>query len=136
MAENNTEKVEKKLYSWHNPDRITKMAEKITTGKEFEPIIYELSSELKKNYVDFVGITFFGSRYRGDFSAESDFDIVIMFSEKPGWQKESDVMGIVLEIELKYDILIDAKVYHEAEIKKQNTPFRVAVCTEGAYYGA
>jgi predicted nucleotidyltransferase len=111
------------------------MAEKITTGKEFEPIIYELSSELKKIYADFVGITFFGSRYRGDFFAESDFDIVIMFSEKPGWQKESDVLGIVLEKELKYDILIDAKVYHEAEIKKQNTPFRVAVCTEGAYYG-
>lgn len=26
----------------------------------------------------------------------------------------------------------DAKVYHEKEIKKQNTPFRVTVCTEGA----
>ncbi len=112
------------------------MTEEIRTRQEFEPIIYELKSKLKKKYDDFVGITFFGSRCRGDFSKESDFDIVIMFSRKPGWQKESDVLGFVLELELKYDIVIDAKVYHEAEIKKQNTPFRVAVLREGAYYGA
>jgi predicted nucleotidyltransferase len=112
------------------------MAEKIKTRQQFEPIIIELNSQLKKKYDDFVGITFFGSRFRGDFSEESDFDIVIMFSEKPGWQKESDVLGVVLEIELKYDIVIDAKVYHEAEIKKQNTPFRVTICRDGAYYGA
>lgn len=112
------------------------MTEEIRTRKEFEPIIHELNAKLKTGYDDFVGITFFGSRYRGDFSRESDFDIVIMFSRKPGWQKESDVLGYVLEMELKYDIVIDAKVYHEAEIKKQNTPFRVAVLREGAYYGA
>ena len=67
------------------------MADKIKTRQEFEPIIYELNSELREKYNDFVGITFFGSRYRGDFSEESDFDIVIMFSKKPAWQKESDV---------------------------------------------
>ena len=59
-----------------------------------------------------------------------------MFSTKTDWKKERDVLGIILEIELKYDIIIDAKVYHEAEIKKQNTPFRVAVYREGTYYGA
>lgn len=112
------------------------MAVKIRTRQDFEPIIHELSVALKREYSDFVGITFFGSRCRGDFSEESDFDIVIMFSQRPGWQKESDVLGIVLGIELKYDIVIDAKVYHEAEIKKQNTPFRVALSREGAYYGA
>lgn len=115
---------------------MTKMAVDIRTRQEFEPIIHELNSELKKKYDDFVGITFFGSRFRGDFSEESDFDIVIMFSKKPGWQMERDVLGIILEKELKYDIVIDAKVYHEAEIKKQNTPFRDVVCKEGAYYGA
>jgi predicted nucleotidyltransferase len=111
------------------------MTEKIRTKHEFEPVIRELNSDLKKKYDDFVGITFFGSRCRGDFSEESDFDIVIMFSKKPGWQKESDVLGVVLEKELKYDLVIDAKVYQEMEIKKRNTPFRVTVCKDGAYYG-
>jgi predicted nucleotidyltransferase len=111
------------------------MAEKIRTKNEFEQVIKELNTDLKKKYDDFVGITFFGSRLRGNFSEDSDFDIVIMFSNKPGWQKEGDVLGVVLEKELKYDLIIDAKVYHEAEIKKRNTPFRVTVCDEGAYYG-
>lgn len=112
------------------------MTEVIRNRKEFEPIIRELNSELKKKYDDFLGITFFGSRCRGSFTEESDFDIVIMFSKSPGWQRERDVLGPVLEKELKYDIIIDAKVYHEREIKKQNTPFRVNVCREGAYYAA
>lgn len=111
------------------------MQTQIRNRQEFEPIIHELKSKLKEKYDDFVGITFFGSRCRGDFYNESDFDIVIMFSGKPGWKKDRDVLGLVLEIELKYDIVIDAKVYDEAEIKKQDTPFRVAVSREGAYYG-
>ncbi len=112
------------------------MTDKIRNRGQFETVLLELSTELKKKYKDFTGISFFGSRYRGDFTDDSDFDIVIMFSRKPGWRKESDVLGVVLEIELKYDIVIDAKIYHEAEIKKQNTPFRVSVWQDGAYYGA
>ncbi|MCP5109006.1 MAG: nucleotidyltransferase domain-containing protein [bacterium] len=115
---------------------MTKMAEEIKTRLEFEPVIYELNAALKEKYDDFVGISFFGSRCRGDFTGESDFDIVIMFSREPGWRRESDVLGFVLEMELKYNIVVDAKVYHDAEIRKQNTPFRVAVLQEGAYYGA
>jgi predicted nucleotidyltransferase len=129
------EKVEINRDSWHNANRITAMGDIVITGQEFESIIKQLNSELKNKYNDFVGITFLGSRYRGDFSEESDFDIVIMFSKKPGWQRQRDVLGIVLEKELQYDIVIDAKIYHEGEIKKQNTPFRIAVCQEGAHYG-
>ena len=115
---------------------MTKMAEEIRNRQDFEPIIHELNSKLKEKYDDFVGITFFGSRCRGDFCKESDFDIVIMFSKKPGWQNESDVLELVLEVELKYDIVIDAKIYHDEEIKKRNTPFRDTILREGVYYGA
>jgi predicted nucleotidyltransferase len=55
------------------------MTEIISNKQEFEPIIHELKAKLKNNYDDFVGISFFGSRCRGDFSRESDFDIVIYF---------------------------------------------------------
>jgi predicted nucleotidyltransferase len=108
----------------------------IKSRQDFEPVILELNARLKKKYNDFVGITFFGSRYNGNFSDDSDFDIVILFSEKPGWQKEREVMGVVLEKEIEYNIVIDAKVYHEAEIKKQNTPFRMTISSQGAHYGA
>ena len=60
----------------------------------------------------------------------------MLFSKEPGWKKENEVLDIIYEMELKYDILIDGKVYHDAEIKKQNTPFRVNVMREGTFYGA
>jgi len=111
-----------------------KMAKKITTREDFEVVIQQLSKKLKKKYHDFSGITFFGSRQRGDYQEDSDFDILILFSNKPGWRLENDVLGMVLEFELKYNIVIDAKVYHHQEINKQNTPFRYNVATQGIHY--
>ena len=105
-------------------------------GKDFEKVIRELTRKLRRKYSDFSGITFFGSRSRGDYSTASDFDIVVLFSKKPEWTRENDVLDMVYETELKYDIVIDAKVYHDEEIRKQNTPFRVNVMREGIFYGA
>jgi len=112
------------------------MFEKIKTCQDFEPVIRELNAQLRGKYPGFLGITFFGSRFRGDFDNESDFDIVLLFSEKPGWQAEREILGEVLGKELEYDIVIDAKVYQEAEIKKQNTPFRATVYRDGRHYAA
>lgn len=109
---------------------------KISAAKDFEKIIRELNEILKKKYIDFKGTTFFGSRNRGDFSSDSDFDVAVLFSKEPGWEKENEVLDIIYEMELKYDIVIDGKVYQDAEIKKQNTPFRVNVMREGTFYGA
>ena len=134
IAKAQGDKVEKPYLSWHNVNK-EKMDRKINTREEFEPVIHRLSKKLKKKYKDFSGITFFGSRLRGDYLDDSDFDIIIMFSNKPPWQKENDVMGMVLEMELEYNILIDAKVYHDQEIYKQNTPFRITVATQGTHYG-
>ncbi len=108
----------------------------IKDKKDFEPVIGELNEILKEKYTDFSGITFFGSRLRGDFSDDSDFDIVALFSKKPTWQKENDILETIYEVELKYDIIIDVKVYHDEEIKKQNTPFREMVMLEGVFYAA
>jgi predicted nucleotidyltransferase len=109
--------------------------DKIKSRKDFEKIIEELNAKLSRKYNDFLGVTFFGSRNRDDFSLDSDFDIVVLFSKKPGWQKENDVIDMIYEVELEHDIIIDAKVYHDEDIKKQNTPFRVNVLREGTFYG-
>jgi len=107
----------------------------IETRKDFEMVIRFLNGILSQKYNDFVGITFFGSRNRNDFSSESDFDILVLFSRKPGWQRENEISDIIYETGLKYDLVIDAKVYHDKEVKKQNTPFRVNVLREGTFYG-
>lgn len=110
--------------------------EHIKNGEDFERVIRELNEKLRDHYRDFSGITFFGSRHRGDFSSSSDYDIVVQFTTKPDWRKENDVLDMVYEAELEHDIVIDAKVYHDEEIRMQNTPFRVNVLKEGTFYGA
>lgn len=107
----------------------------IATRQDFETVIRELNAKLNRKYTDFLGITFFGSRNRDDFSMDSDFDIVVLFSNKPKWQKENEILDIIYEVGLKYDIVIDAKVYHHEEMNMQNTPFRVNVLKEGTFYG-
>ena len=42
--------------------------EKIKTGEDFKEVIRELNGELRRKYSDFSGITFFGSRARGNSS--------------------------------------------------------------------
>ena len=60
---------------------------------------------------------------------------MVLFSKELDRRKENDVLDMIYEKELEYDILIDAKVYHDEELKKQNTPFRVNVMREGTFYG-
>jgi predicted nucleotidyltransferase len=71
---------------------------KINTAKDFEKIIRELNEILKQRYYDFKGTTFFGSRNKGNFSSESDFDVAVLFSKEPGWEKENEVLDIIYEI--------------------------------------
>lgn len=107
----------------------------ICTRMDFENVIRELNIELKHRYKDFDGITFFGSRTGGMYTTDSDFDIVALFSKPLHWRKENEVLELIYEFELKYDIVIDAKVYQHDEIRKQNTPFRVNVYQKGIFYG-
>lgn len=111
------------------------MAE-IKNRKDFENVIRQLNDRLSQKYNDFAGITFFGSRCKGNFTADSDFDILVQFNRTLHWQEENDVLDIIYEAELENDIVIDAKVYNNEEIKKQNTPFRVNVLKEGIFYAA
>ncbi len=107
----------------------------IKTKKDFEEVIKELNTALKIRYEDFEGISFYGSRTRDDYTLDSDFDIVVLFSSILDWRKENDVLDLIYEFELKYDIVIDVKVYRSDEIKKQNTPFRETVYRQGIFYG-
>ena len=43
-----------------------------------EKIIDELKAELKSKYPDFRGIYLFGSRARGDFQNDSDYDLAFI----------------------------------------------------------
>ena len=95
---------------------------------EIEQIISELNIRLTERYNDFHGIYFFGSR------TKDTYNMVFVFDRKINWRFRKEIIKIVYDIELKYDIFIDAKVYNNKEISEPITPFRQAVINEGIFY--
>lgn len=98
-------------------------------------VIIKLGNELKQKYPKYKGIYLYGSRARGNYSADSDFDIVITFNREIDWRFESEILGIVYNYIVEYEILIDCKVYNNSEILNPDTPFRLNVKNEGIFYG-
>ena len=98
-------------------------------------VIIELGNELKQKYPSYKGIYLYGSRARGNYSADSDYDMVITFDKEIDWRFESGILGIVYNYIVEYEILIDCKVYNNSEIINPDTPFRLNVKNEGIFYG-
>ncbi|MBS1515885.1 MAG: nucleotidyltransferase domain-containing protein [Bacteroidetes bacterium] len=100
-----------------------------------DKIIKEISAEMKSKFSDFYGIYFFGSRARGEGNNESDIDIAVLFDRKIDWRFEGIIFDIITEYMLKYDIILDVKVYSKEDILKPITRFRYTVKKEGIFYG-
>lgn len=103
--------------------------------KDFENIIEKISEKLKKQYNDFKGIYFYGSRAREDSGLFSDYDIVILFEREIDWKFENEILNIVYDFLVMNDIIIDCKVYSEKEISNPATPLRMNIKKEGLLYG-
>lgn len=86
-----------------------------------------VNKDLKKIFVDYQGLYFLGSRSRGDYREDSDYDMVFVFYSKPDWRKKDKIREIVYRKELEYDIVIDSKYYAQEEIENYRTPFRETV---------
>lgn len=102
-----------------------------TTEKKALTILAEkLKSLLKDNLIALIG---FGSRVRGDFTDESDFDVLIVIRDKsPEVFKET--IEIVSDIEELYEIPLSAVVKSLATFeleKKLNSSFYRNIQREG-----
>jgi predicted nucleotidyltransferase len=104
--------------------------------KKFNNLINELSKILKEKYPDFKGIYFYGSRARGDFTKDSDYDVMYVFDREIDWRFEYEVKDIIYDYELKYEFFLDNKIYSYKDMQNPSTPFRLNVKSEGIFYGA
>ncbi len=104
-------------------------------GMDIQAFIQTINTVLKKTFADYQGVYFIGSRSRGDYREDSDYDMVFVFQVKPDWRKKDKVREIVYRKELEHDIVIDGKYYAYDEIKNYHTPFQEVVYKEGKFYG-
>ena len=87
-------------------------------------------------------VVLFGSYARGDYSSDSDVD-VILFVDLPkteiGTKYFDDILPIGAELSLKYGILVSIKTQSTTEYRKYRNiiPFYRNIANEGSvYYGA
>ena len=80
-------------------------------------IISELKDHLKKGLVDnSIEVILFGSQIDGRADNNSDYDILIITSKDVNWKLEKEISDLCLEIELKYEILMDIHILSKNEI--------------------
>jgi predicted nucleotidyltransferase len=103
--------------------------------KKDEKLILEIHNFLRKKFPDYVGLYFYGSRKRGKFHVNSDYDIVVTFKNSVDWKKENEVWGELALFEMEKNIYADVKIYQYSELNKQNTPYREQVVKSGVFYG-
>jgi predicted nucleotidyltransferase len=103
---------------------------------DISKLIEELNTELKKTYPDYKGVYFHGSRLEDKSVEESDYDLVFIFGREIDWKFEDEIWNIVYKYDLKYNIVIDARVYNTNEIKTPLTPFKASVLSKSRYYAA
>ena len=97
-------------------------------------IINEVKEVVKGKYPSLKGIHLFGSRVKSKHKKDSDLDIALIFNEKINWDIKDKVRGLIYDIMLKYDILIDFQIYSSDELE-MTTPFRNSIISEGIYNG-
>ncbi len=91
-------------------------------------------NEIKSRLSGFEGVEkviFFGSRLRGDFTGESDFDILVIVDSK---DLKFEVIDIIGEIEMQLGVPISPSIYTTVELEENmrlGSPFFKHVFDEG-----
>jgi predicted nucleotidyltransferase len=74
-------------------------------------ILKDLKYHIQSHCKDIVkDIILFGSQARGDIKADSDFDILIVLENDYNRKEEDIILDLCYDIDLKYDIVIDAHI--------------------------
>src|SRR3972149_11265882 len=100
-----------------------------------KPALIELKKVLQANY-GLIDFKVFGSKARGEDTAESDIDVMIELS-KLSPHIEAEIDNIVFRINLKYDCFISTVIFGEEELTKgpmDESPLYKAIEREGIQF--
>ena len=103
-------------------------------NSKIKALIEELKNVIVRTYSGFKGIYFYGSRNNDNWNEDSDVDILLAFDRVLSWQEKREIKSDIYDVELKYDYLIDAKIYLQSDIDSPITPFREKVKKSAVFY--
>jgi len=78
-------------------------------------------------------IIVFGSKARGDSTADSDLDLLLVI-EEGDWRVKSELADVAYELAIGTDVVPSVKIYTRAEwerLRESESPFREAITREG-----
>jgi len=106
------------------------------SNEELKIILKELIDRVNPLFGDKLKkVILFGSYARGDYDKESDIDVLLMLNEDEiSLEKYSDkITDIVVELELKYDVVLSTILQSEKKFNKYQKamPFYSNISTEG-----
>jgi predicted nucleotidyltransferase len=96
--------------------------------------LQELKSVLMMKYSDYIDrIILFGSQLSGNAKKWSDYDILLIVKRPYDWRFENQVYDTCVDINVKYDLIIDIKIISKEELKtlKGKQPFIQNALTYG-----
>ncbi len=99
-------------------------------------IIRELKKHLLANLgAGIVDIILFGSQLMSLEISDSDFDVLIILDKDYNWKDENKILDLCYDIDLKYNILIDAHIISKKEInsKRGKQPIFMNALSAGVY---
>lgn len=83
-------------------------------------ILIDLKNRLQELYSDSVkNVVLFGSQATDKATDYSDYDVLILLNEDYTRQDENKILDICYEVDLKYDILIDAHLLSMKELNSR-----------------
>jgi uncharacterized protein len=100
---------------------------------ELEIIISEVKKELKKLYGNNLSeVILYGSQARGDYSENSDIDLLVILKSILSASKEIDrIVDKIYDINLKYNTLISVIPISSDEYEKVRSPLILNIKNEG-----
>ena len=110
------------------------MNNRLALSQKEELAVKEFVSTIRKNLKDqLLETKIFGSKVRGDYSQDSDIDILIVLKERSKYLVDS-LYEMLFNIELEYDSKISLTIFSQAEYQHNinaHTPFIKSLANDG-----
>lgn len=99
-------------------------------------ILNDLKHKLEEQYSDSLkNVVLFGSQINNESTEFSDYDILILLNQDYNRYDENKILDICYDIDLKYNILIDAHLLSTKELKSKRgrQPIFINALKNGIY---